>query len=163
MIRIRKMELSDLDDMIELFSDKRVFEQFDTGPWPILKIKQSVERNVAAWTSGGIGAHVIQLDEKVIGKLIVFPNGDSEHELGFVIKPRYWNKGFATAAGNLAIEFLDESKDVDFVIAFARSTNGASIKVLETLGFNKVGKKTGADGIRRKKYHRFVKTQKQQI
>ncbi|GAB1259266.1 hypothetical protein NBRC116494_37690 [Aurantivibrio plasticivorans] len=156
MISIRELVLSDLESMIELFTDERVFANFDKGPWSKSRIEESVLRNVSIWYSGQIGSHVICKENRVIGKLIVFPNKDNEHELGFVLHPSYWGKGYATVAGELGINYLEFNTEVDHVVAFARKSNVASIRVIQKLGFLQCDERTGADGITRFKYIRSL-------
>ncbi len=160
MISIREMSESDLESMIEIFTDVRVFENFDSGPWSESKVSKSVERNTARWRSGEIGAHVICLDNEVIGKLIVFPNEDHEYELGFVLSPDYWGMGYATKAGNLGLKFLESATEADNVVCYARVTNQASIKVIRKLGFDEVSERQGSDGITRIKFQRPINKEK---
>ncbi len=99
-----------------------------------------------------MGAHVICRQGQIIGKLIVFPNHDSEHELGLVLHPDHWGKGYSTLAGVLGLKYLRESTPARYVVAYARSSNLASNRVIEKLGFTKTGKTTDPNGVTRFRY-----------
>ena len=153
-ITIRPISMDDLDAMKEIFSSEAVFAHFDHGPWTDEKVEASVIKNVQRWESGSIGSLVICQYATVVGRLAVYANEQGEHELGYVLNPKYWGLGIAKKAAVLAIDFVRSSTAASVLFAYARSTNSASIKILLSLGFKEISKATGSDGILRIKFLR---------
>ena len=57
-----------------------------------------------------------------------------ETDLGFRLHKKYWNKGYASEAGNACLKYGFTTLDLPVIIAHAMNENKASIHVLEKLG-----------------------------
>ncbi len=151
-ISIRPIELGDLSAMIDIFTNKDVFSHFDEGPWPKAKIEASVTKNVQRWNNGTTGSHVICQNNRVVGRMAVYPNSEGEHELGYVLNQKVWGQGIAQNAARLGLAYIRKATQARHVIAFARASNLASIKVLSHTGFKETSRTLGKDDIMRIKY-----------
>ncbi|MDH5633497.1 MAG: GNAT family N-acetyltransferase [Gammaproteobacteria bacterium] len=138
-VSIRPMSLLDQASMEQLFADKRIYTNFGQGPLSVDEVRASVRRNVEKWKIGLLGAHVICYREKVVGKLILFPNANQEHELGYVVHPDYWGKGVGSEAARLGIKYLADNNITKIVVAYSRKSNFPSIAILNALGFERIG------------------------
>lgn len=74
------------------------------------------------------------------------PASDNSVEIGYGINDGYEGQGYTTEAAKALIEWAFENEDVLFVEAEADENNGASVRVLEKLGFVKYGQ--GEEGPR---------------
>ena len=124
----------DLDVLWEnLFSDRSAVERCH---WKIFKSKEdfinsarsyNLPKNVYAWTIwekesntpiGGISIHS-QEDDKLLCKV------------GYSIHPNYWNKGYATEALKVVLEYMLNEIGYQKVVAECLVDNPASKKVME--------------------------------
>lgn len=64
---------------------------------------------------------------------------DWSAELGGAVARAWWRRGIATSAAELVIRYAFEVMQIDRIRAQALTFNGASIRVLEKLGFARVG------------------------
>lgn len=55
-------------------------------------------------------------------------------EIGWRLNSRYWGKGYAPEAANLALQFAFEQLNIDRVYAFTSLLNSPSIRVMEKIG-----------------------------
>ncbi|MBZ9622465.1 GNAT family N-acetyltransferase [Clostridium sp. FP2] len=60
-------------------------------------------------------------------------------DLGYDLRPEYWNRGIMTEALDAVIDFTFNKADVNRIEASVSNENNASIRVLEKLGFIKEG------------------------
>ena len=65
-----------------------------------------------------------------------------EPDLGIWIFKDYRNKGFGSEAYKLAIHYLFENTDIEYIIAGVYNFNIASIRVLEGAGMKRINQKT---------------------
>jgi RimJ/RimL family protein N-acetyltransferase len=62
-------------------------------------------------------------------------DGEPEVEVGWLVAPERWREGLATEIGAAAVEVAFETLGLDDVVAFTMTTNLASRRVMEKLGF----------------------------
>jgi RimJ/RimL family protein N-acetyltransferase len=62
-------------------------------------------------------------------------DGLPEVELGWLVAPGRWGEGLATEMGGAAVEVAFGTLGLDDVVAFTMTTNHASRRVMEKLGF----------------------------
>jgi RimJ/RimL family protein N-acetyltransferase len=88
---------------------------------------------------------VLVSDDEVVGDAGFLGPPDSRHavELGYSIMPEQRRRGFATeAAAALTAWALDQPR-VERVVAACAPSNEASIRVLERVGFERIGERAG--------------------
>lgn len=71
-----------------------------------------------------------------IGFIFIHTNQLGEAHIGYVLAKEYWNKGIATEVLESFIEFCNETKKWDNLLAGVHRDNEASIRLLEKLGFS---------------------------
>jgi ribosomal-protein-alanine N-acetyltransferase len=94
-------------------------------------------------------ATVYKPEERYIGRCGVFPHFTpsgpipGEGALGFYLAPAYWGRGLATEAGRALVNFGFQDLGLSKIVTAVQIGNGASIRVLEKLGFALVRTETG--------------------
>jgi RimJ/RimL family protein N-acetyltransferase len=80
---------------------------------------------------------IMELDGRLIGKagLWRFP------EIGFILHPDYWGRGFAGEALALVLQRAFDVHGLPKVEADVDPRNGSSLKLLSGLGFRETGRK----------------------
>ena len=137
---LRKIELDDVDDLFEIFSDPQIT---DSMTWEVNQTKEDTlnkfikvvtkrheEGQSVDW------AIVLKENGKVIGNcaFIDWSNRHSKAEIGYVMNKAYWGKGLATEALNELIRFGFD------VIGLNRIEGGCDI---DNFGSEKVMLKVG--------------------
>ena len=70
---------------------------------------------------------------------------DMKVSIGYRLAKEFWNKGIATEATSLIINYLFEQTDVTTISASNMVNNPASGRVLEKNGFSKIGESVSED------------------
>ncbi len=73
------------------------------------------------------------------GGLFDISTEDHNAEVGYGIHPEYWGKGFASEAVRSIVDFGFEKLRLHRIFGLIDPDNGASMRVLEKLGFQKEG------------------------
>lgn len=140
-ITIRKIELSDADDLMVWATDDEVsrFCTWDTYN----SIDQAIDyiKNIAIphpWSK------VICISGRAIGAISVTPNlGNCDKcraELGYCLARKYWGKGIITRAVKMVVSnIFQECPDLERLEATVDLNNRASQRVLEKAGFHRDG------------------------
>ncbi len=85
---------------------------------------------------------ILNEESKIVGIVIVsridFRNGTAE--IGYFLGKEYWNRGYASEAVKLILEYCFRYMNLRKVFARTYENNVASIRVLEKNGFRLVGK-----------------------
>jgi len=92
-----------------------------------------------AQVNKGIGYHwVVRLKEdgKFIGLMNLNPIGNSDKiQVGFQLRRKYWNKGFATEVTKRVLEFGVEEAGLKVIYGVFNKRNIVSKKIFERFGF----------------------------
>ena len=91
-LAIRPLQVSDVDDAHEIFSDPRVFEFFGKGIRTRQQIEASTVRIAEKWKKENRGDFAVCLGSKMIGQMLVLENDEKEFELGYVFNPSFWGQ-----------------------------------------------------------------------
>jgi RimJ/RimL family protein N-acetyltransferase len=90
------------------------------------------------WRTYGLGYMMVCHDDEVVGhvRLKCIPDCTSGRaaELTYSITPAYQDRGYATEAVGLALQFAFEQAHVDYVVACVEPMNAASVRVVEKNG-----------------------------
>ena len=81
---------------------------------------------------------------QVVGTLRLSLRGRGYGDLGYAIRPEFWNRGFATEAVRAVLDEARKSLDLGEVWATVDPSNGASCRVMEKLGFRHCAGEAGA-------------------
>ncbi|SFG16890.1 Protein N-acetyltransferase, RimJ/RimL family [Novosphingobium sp. CF614] len=79
------------------------------------------------------------MTDDLIG-MVGFVGDGTSAELTYMIAPSRWGQGIATEASSAVIRYLFDQRGYRMVTATAMTTNPASARVLQKLGFEKAGK-----------------------
>jgi len=140
-LRLRLMQSSDIDELINIFGDPKVMASFNTDPFERTQMQQWIDGNLEHQDLHGYGLFSVIL--KSDGILI----GDCglEHmtvdkkpvtELGYDFRSDYWNQGFATEAAIAVRDFAFSSLHLHSLISLIRIGNNASKRVSEKVGMH---------------------------
>jgi ribosomal-protein-alanine N-acetyltransferase len=108
----------------------------DDGPFTLANCETMVERAVAHWAAHGFGRSLAWERDRCIGWSLVqhtIADGRGEVEIGWTVARDHWGQGVATELGRHAIDEAS-ARQLRRVVAFTRSDNGASRRVMEKLG-----------------------------
>lgn len=144
--RVREMSPEDINDLYDMYSDKRICEYtedlFSDRMTELNYINDYVKHMYHFY---GFGTWIIE--DKMTGKMIGraglnYRPGFDDPELGFVIKPSLWRHGYALEVCRAVIKYGEEQFGFKRFNAFARPENTPSICLLQKLGFRPCGRYT---------------------
>jgi len=142
-IELRKLRLSDAEDLMKAINDKKIIPYLDQNrkyPISLDYAKKSVIRSINDKKSY---KKAIIVDGKFTGTISLYnPNENKKiFEVGYFIARPYWNKGIATLAVSSMCDFGFKKLKLKRIWADTNSNNPASARVLEKAGFKLEGKK----------------------
>lgn len=139
-IRLRLIDLSDIDDLVEWFMDEEV-SRFCS--WDHFTTKEAAMNYVANVIIPHPWLRAICLKGKPVGSISVTPfqgNAQCRGEIGYVLASKYWGKGIATKAVKLvASTIFVEWPHLERLEAQVDVANVGSQRVLEKAGYSKEG------------------------
>lgn len=101
--------------------------------------KQYLHKNLEHWQRYGYGLWVFRdTDGKFVGRgglRNTHVDGNDEIELAYALMPAYWGKGLATEMAQAILEVGFEYLDIWEIVCFTLTTNQASQRVMEKVGF----------------------------
>jgi RimJ/RimL family protein N-acetyltransferase len=146
-LRLRGLRPGDEEFLAALDSDPAVMEHIHEGVIPFEKALRWARLQVeTAGFRRNWGKWLVELREGEVrlgwvelGKL----SGPDRDDLavGYEFAPAHWGKGYASEAVSRLLRYAFEELDLDRVAAMARPANTASQRVLDKLGFRRVGRR----------------------
>ena len=135
-LALKKLGSVDKERLIDLIGDFRVSETLSNVPHPYadndadywLKIANRSELKLS-----------IFLDDVLIGGIGLTPKDDDFCELGYWLGFEYWGQGYATEACSGLLHYAETNTPYKMFKANVYTGNNASSKVLEKIGFKKIG------------------------
>lgn len=141
-IRLRPFRLSDADKLAEMANNKKISRNLRDGfPHPythedaITFIRHCLEMHYDTFFA-------IEFRGEHVGNISLSPCGDvyrKSAEIGYFIAEPFWNKGIASAAVNMIVQFGFTSLGLMRIQTGVYEYNPASQRVLEKCGFVKEG------------------------
>jgi RimJ/RimL family protein N-acetyltransferase len=141
---LRWISDNDIDSLYEIFSDPQVMRYWSTVPLPNLEAAAELQREIA---EGNESERMLKWglalgdSDKVIGTTTLFnlnlDNGRAE--LGYAMGRAYWGKGYMHEALKALVSHAFETMNLRRLEADVDPRNGASIRSLERLGFQREG------------------------
>ena len=133
-LSFRKLTADDLSFMLTLTGAPGVVRYL-----PGMITDESMMRQWISALRADENEYLISLSDtdEPIGECSLTPNADSlSCEIGYMLLPKYWDQGFGTET---ACWLLNTAKALGFqrITATTHSQNGASIRILNKLGFQK--------------------------
>src|SRR4030095_3335160 len=143
-VRLRGIEESDLDQLYSIFSDPKVMRYWSTLPLESIEEARALlneiqtgnqQRTMLKW---GVA---LKETDILIGTVTLFHLEQSQEraEIGYAQARAYWGQGYIHEALQSLLTYAFEEMKLRRVEADVDPRNGASIKTLERLGFQKEG------------------------
>jgi len=143
---LRPVEEDDLDVLLAIRNAPAVVVTTSTGaPLERDRMAGQLARRCASWREHGFGSWLVLLDGEPVAFVEVTSIGEGSGvdpdaiEIGVVVHPDHWGKGFALEAGLAAVRDLFERKQLDRVYAGVDPSNEKSLRALaKTPGVRKL-------------------------
>lgn len=132
---LRRARMEDLADLHRVLSTPAVMRFWAT---PEHETLEETRAFLAAMIDGGSESDdfVVERDGRVIGKAGAW----KLPELGYLLHPDHWRQGIAREALTAVITHLFATHDVPALTADVDPRNIASLRLLESLGFQETGR-----------------------
>lgn len=135
--RLRVFCDADADVLFALYTDPDVMRYLggtrnhDTAKEHVAKFADQFDK-----TGYSLWAVEHKASGQFVGRVGLWPlDKTDEVELGYVIARRYWGQGAATETSLACLEYGFGRLELPFIAAIARAENGASLRVMQKLGF----------------------------
>lgn len=130
----RHLEPNDLTDLLEVYGDAEAMRWVDDGE-PLSRADAirwlEVTKNNYERYGYGMSALIEPASGETVGFCgLVHPDGQSEAEIKYALKRRYWRKGLATEAVQAMLAYGAKTHGLGSVIATTAPENAASHRVL---------------------------------
>ena len=139
----RQMDERDFDDLAEMLKDKEVMSAWEYD-FTDEDIYDWIKRNKELYTRYECGYFL--LEDKgtgiVVGQAALKPDiieGQEYYEVGYILKKKFWGKGYATAAAKALAEYAHKKLGQEYIILEIRPENIRSRKIAERLGAEESG------------------------
>ena len=136
-LRLRMPRPSDLDHIYSLGSDPEVMRYITYGRTQTYSEAKVDLRRRIRQSGNGLGYWITETLESgdFVGWMALKPLDDTENvELGYRFLRTHWNKGYATEAGEVLLQFAFSNLELPKVVSIALADNVASTRVMEKLG-----------------------------
>jgi ribosomal-protein-alanine N-acetyltransferase len=134
---LRPVEEGDLDVLLAIRNAPAVVVTTSTGePLPRERMAGQLSRRRTSWDEDGLGSWLVLLEGEPVAFVEVAPIGEGSGvdpdaiEIGVVVHPDHWGKGFALEAGVAAARDLFERVGLDRVYAGVDPSNEKSLRAL---------------------------------
>ena len=142
-LRLRRLKLNDLQNMIELESDDEVMRftslrKAITAEESLKRLHNTIDQE-GERAPLGIWAIEFKESQEFVGWIMLL-NRQYEHpELGFMIAKRHWGKGLTATAAKGLVDYAFQKIGLVKIVAVTTQENFASKKVLLKVGFKQNG------------------------
>ncbi len=144
---LRPLALNDAAAINALLMDKEIAANTETIPFPYSELLATewIAPQLQAWQQGRAAVFAICLPSPpanarligVVGLEIDSPN--ERAELGYWVGKSFWGNGYCTEAARATIEFGFEQLGLNRILAYHKTRNPASGRVMEKLGMTHEG------------------------
>ena len=138
---LREFTKADIDNLVDLDSDPKVTLYINGGkPTPRSYVAEQVIPRIMQYYDNldglGIWAAIERTSGAFMGWFHLRPNRamNTETELGYRLKQKYWSQGIATEGSVALVKKGFEELGLNVIIAAADPANGASRRVMEKVG-----------------------------
>ncbi|MSO65413.1 MAG: N-acetyltransferase [Alphaproteobacteria bacterium] len=145
-LRLRPFALGDERTLVKKLANRNVAQQLTYVPYPyrVTDARAWIEDCLAhpPSPSGGCRFAVeLRHTGEALGGISLLPHVLG-HELGYWLGKGYWRQGYATEAAKALLVFATQELSIRRFVAFVFDGNVASIRVVEKLGFHRIGVET---------------------
>jgi ribosomal-protein-alanine N-acetyltransferase len=132
---LRRAQPGDLPGMHAILSDPLAMRYWSTLPHETLEQSAAFFQTLLRPPGETNDECVIVLGDAVIGKIGIW----NMPELGFILAPAQWGKGYASEAAKAFVRYIFESHPIEAITADIDPRNTASRAVLTKVGFVETG------------------------
>jgi ribosomal-protein-alanine N-acetyltransferase len=139
--RLRGLPLAETDfsDLCALHRDEQVVAAFHAAVNSEEETREFLDRKLAHWREHGFGIWMFRdADGAFVGRCGIHRwtlEGQTDVELGYVVRSDLWRQGYATEMGTAIIDYAATALGVRELVGFTLDDNLGSQRVLEKLGF----------------------------
>lgn len=137
-LRLRPARPEDLNAIHAVLSHREAMRWWSTPPHDDIEQSRAWLQGMIANTAAGAADFVVEHEGRVIGKAGCWKAPD----VGYILHPDVWGRGFASEALSAVIDHVFAATDLDALNADVDPNNAASIRLLERLGFVRTGEAT---------------------
>ena len=137
-LSLERIRPEDVDDMVEMHQDDRFVEVFGHRSTPE-HVRTFTGKQMEDWDRLGFSLWTIR--DRETGAFIgrgglraVTIEGVDEVELGYGLRPEWWDRGLATELSRTALGVGFERLGLESVVSFTLPTNARSRNVMEKVG-----------------------------
>ncbi len=151
-VRLRVMGLDDAKSLFEIYSDKEAMKFRGSKPMETIKDAANYVKNQNT-REGKIstirkGIELVENSELIGSVMFRFDESrKNECEIGYSIGRKYWGRGLGRETVDLLLKDLEQNKEVREIIAWSNKENLASIKILESINFQRIEGKEDASNV----------------
>ena len=137
---LRRFEVSDAERLFEIYSDRETMKFMGRGPETVEDERGALERHKKIYYDPfgyGLWAVVLKSENKLLGRCGIIRqeiDGETMHEISYLIDRQYWNRGYVTEAGQAVVKLAREKYRLTKLIALILPENVGSIRVAEKCG-----------------------------
>ncbi len=145
-----RVTADDLDYLLESDGDIRIQRWLFGKVQTPEQSRARLDRWLQMWQEHGIGFWIFQNPGRAVvghGGLFPSPRESGQVEVGYVVKPTYWGRGFATEITKASLRIGFESLGLRRVIGIAQSVNASSRRVMEKCGMIFEAELPSPDGV----------------
>ncbi|HET9033617.1 MAG TPA: GNAT family protein [Dokdonella sp.] len=144
-LRLRQLQLSDIEDLFAIFSDEQTMRYWSHAPFKQAAEAEAYLRNINAGRINGTHLQwgvALRENDKVIGTTTLFSLNPKHRraEIGYALSSAYWRNGFGREALTTVIAYALDSLDFQRIEADIDPRNVASCRLVESLGFQLEGR-----------------------
>jgi RimJ/RimL family protein N-acetyltransferase len=136
---LRRATLDDVDAFHAVMSDPRAMRYWSTPPHETLDETRAWVTSMVERSAEACNDFAVELDGSLIGKAGCY----KLPEIGYILHPDHWGKGYAREALAAVIAHVFATCDVERLIADVDPRNSGSIALLERLGFTETHRASG--------------------
>ncbi len=134
-----KINENDIDKFITMHTNPEVMSTLG-GLRTTQQSYENLDWNLRQWKENGFGLWMFYLKDtkEWVGRgglRRVEVGGHEEIELGYALMPQFWKQGLATEISKACIEIAFEVARLENIVSFTLTTNKASQRVMEKVGF----------------------------
>ena len=135
-LKLRRAQMSDLDDMHAVFSHPEAMRYWSSLPHETISQTEDFLAAMVNAQPDTSDDFIVEFQGHAIGKAGCWQIG----EIGFILHPDYWGKGIAFEALSAAIPHAFNALAMGCLKADVDPRNVASLRLLERLGFRETGR-----------------------
>jgi RimJ/RimL family protein N-acetyltransferase len=144
-LRLRAWEHDDIAHLARLWGDPQIMTMLERAPRDLQQSSDAYASIIAHWETHGFGYWAVIEREtgNFVGTVGLEHMGDwplpDKVEVGYVLFPEFWGRGFATEAARASIAFGFEDTPLKRIISTTYPHNHRSRRVMEKCGMTYQG------------------------